>query len=57
MLLFLRDGQIHTSSRGGGDYDIPATYIRQDPYIIKIFKENPKLVLDGELYKHGKPLS
>ena len=57
MLLFLRDGQIHTSSRGGGDYDIPATYIRQDPYIIKIFKENPKLILDGELYKHGKPLS
>ena len=24
---------------------------------IKILKENPELILDGELYKHGKPLS
>ena len=57
MLVFLRDGEVHTSSRGGGDYDIAATYIRKDPYIVKILKENPGLVLDGELYKHGKPLS
>ena len=57
MLVFMRDGEVHTSSRGGGDYDIAATYIRQDPYIIKIFKENPELILDGELYKHGKPLA
>ena len=57
MLLFMRDDEVHTSSRGGGDYDIAATYIRQDPYVIKILKDNPGLVLDGELYKHGKPLS
>ena len=57
MLVFMRDNEVHTSSRGGGDYDIAATYIRQDPYIVKILKENPGLILDGELYKHGKPLS
>lgn len=57
MLLFVRDGEIHTSSRGGGDYDIAATYIREDPYIKKIFKDDPNLILDGELYKHQKPLS
>ena len=53
MLLFMRDGAVHTSSRGGQDYDIPATYIRQDPYVIKLFKENEGLILDGELYRHG----
>ena len=57
MLVFMRDDEVHTSSRGGGDYDIAATYIRQDPYIVKILRENPGLILDGELYKHGKPLS
>lgn len=53
MLLFMRDGEVHTSSRGGGDYDIPATFVRQDPYIIKILSENEGLILDGELYRHG----
>lgn len=53
MLVFMRDGEVHTSSRGGGDYDIPATYIRQDPYIVKLLTENEGLILDGELYRHG----
>jgi DNA ligase-1 len=53
MLLFLRDGEVHTSSRGGGDYDIPATYIREDEYIKKLLSNNPDLILDGELYRHG----
>ena len=53
MLLFLRNGEVHTSSRGGGDYDIPATYIRQDPYIINLLTNNEGLILDGELYRHG----
>lgn len=51
-LLFMRDGEVHTSSRGGQDYDIPATYIRQDPYVIKILTENPEMILDGEIYRH-----
>jgi ATP-dependent DNA ligase len=52
-MLFLRDGEVHTSSRGGQDYDIAATYIREDPFINKLLKENPDLILDGELYHHG----
>ena len=57
MLVFMRNGEVHTSSRGGGDYDVPATYIRQDPYIVKLLTENEGLILDGELYQHGKVLS
>lgn len=57
MLLFKKNDELHTSSRGGGDYDIPATYIRQDPYLIKLFEDNPNLILDGELYIHNKHLS
>ncbi len=56
MLIFVRDGELHTSSRGGGDYDIAATYILQDEYINKLFKDNPGLILDGELYSHNKNL-
>lgn len=52
-MLFLRDGEVHTSSRGGQDYDIAATYIREDPFVNKLLKENPDLILDGELYHHG----
>lgn len=51
-LLFMRDGEVHTASRGGQDYDIPATYIRQDPYVIKILTDNPDMILDGEIYRH-----
>lgn len=52
-LLFWKDGEIHTSSRGGQNYDIPATYIRKDPFICRLLSENDDLILDGELYKHG----
>ena len=51
-LLFMKDGEVHTASRGGQDYDVPATYIREDPYVIKIFEDNPGLMLDGEIYRH-----
>ena len=48
----MRDGEVRTSSRGGQNYDIPATYIREDPYVKQIFKENPEIILDGEIYRH-----
>lgn len=57
MTVFIRDGEVHTASRGGDNYDIPATYIRTDPYIVKILSENEELILDGELYRHGWNLS
>lgn len=56
-LLYYKDGEIHTASRGGQDYDIPTTYIRHDLELIKIFDNNPSLILDGEIYRHGWPLS
>lgn len=55
-LIYFKDGEVHTASRGGQDYDIPATYIRQDPYLIKVLSEN-NVILDGEIYRHGWPLS
>lgn len=52
-MLYYKDGNIYTSSRGGKDYNTAATYIREDAYLQNLFKENPDLILDGELYKHG----
>lgn len=56
MLLYYKDGEIYSASRGGKDYDVSSTLIRQNPVLIKWFKENPDLLLDGELYAHGVPL-
>lgn len=55
-LFFYRNGEVHTSSRGGQDYDIPTTYIRTNPEIVAFFKKHPSTILDGELYIHGTPL-
>lgn len=49
------NGCIKTISRGGKNYDVPATYALMDT--IPIFRKYPNIVLDGELYIHGKPLS
>lgn len=55
-LLYYKDGEIYSASRGGKDYDIASTLIRQNKVLLKWFKENPTLLLDGELYAHGIPL-
>lgn len=47
---------LKTSSRGGGDYDVSTTQIREDEQLLQLFRENPDLILDGELYVHGWPL-
>lgn len=52
-MLYYKDGVIYTSSRGGKDYNVAATYIREDAYLKSLFEGNPNLILDGELYKHG----
>ncbi len=56
-LLYWKDNEVKTASRGGQDYDLATTYIRQDPYIISLFKNNPNLILDGEIYRHGWTLN
>lgn len=55
-LLYFKDNEIHTASRGGGNYDYATSHIRKNPTLISFFKRNPGLVLDGELYVFGKSL-
>ena len=55
--LFMKDGEIKTSSRGGQDYDIATTYIKQDPFLLEVFNRYPNIILDGEIYRHGWNLS
>lgn len=52
-IIYYKDGEVRTSSRGGQDYDIAATYIRLDPFINQLFEANPNIRLDGEIYRHG----
>ncbi len=52
VFFFWKNNEVHTSSRGGQDYDVAATYIRKDPYLNDVLR-NSNLILDGELYRHG----
>lgn len=52
VFFFWKNGGVHTSSRGGQDYDVAATYIRQDPFLNDLLHDSD-LILDGELYRHG----
>lgn len=55
-LLYWDGKEIKTASRGGENYDYSTCHLREHPLLIKLFTKNPKLILDGELYKHGKSL-
>ena len=55
-LMYWDGKEIHTASRGGEGYDPATTHIREKESLIKFFKENPTIILDGELYKYGKTL-
>ena len=51
--IYMKDGELRTASRGGQNYDVAATYILTDAFIKKLLTENPNMILDGELYRHG----
>lgn len=53
---YYKDGEIHSASRGGGDYDPATSHFRKNKELIKFFENHPDYILDGELYKHGKSL-
>ena len=36
--IYAKDGELHTRSRGGQDYDVAATYILQDVFIKSLFE-------------------
>jgi len=50
------DGKLHTSSRGATNYDGAMFEILTHPALIKLFKNNEGLMLDGECYHHGYTL-
>ena len=50
------DGTLHTSSRGATNYDSAMFEILTHPALIKLFKNNEGLMLDGECYHHGYTL-
>lgn len=54
---FYYDGsEIHTSSRGGETYDCACLHFINNEKLKEFFNRHPNVVLDGELYKHGKSL-
>lgn len=56
-LMYLgNDGEIHTASRGGNNYDYSTNHIRKHSKLIEFMSGHPEIILDGELYKHGKSL-
>ncbi len=55
-LMYWDGKEIRTASRGGGDYDPSTSMIRNHPALIEYFKDHEHIILDGELYKHGKSL-
>ena len=50
--LFMKDGEIKTSSRGGQDYDIATTYIKQDPFLLEVFNKFPNIILLQKIHVH-----
>lgn len=56
-LMFYKDGEVHTTSRGGKDYDVATKHIRTSKWVKEYFSKYPDSILDGELYIHGYPLS
>lgn len=55
-LFYYKDGEIHTASRGGEDYDPATTHLREDSKLLKFFEAHPTVILDGELFVRGKTL-
>lgn len=53
---YWKDGEVKSASRGGGDYDPATSHLREHPTMIALFEKYPDLVLDGELYEHGRSL-
>lgn len=55
-LMYSSDGEVHTTSRGGQHYDYSTKHITGHPDMLALMTKFPNLILDGELYIHGRPL-
>lgn len=56
-LIYYKNGEIKTASRGAINYDLALLHIITHPKLEKFFKDNPNVILDGEIYKHGWTLN
>lgn len=55
-LFYFKDGEVHTASRGGDNYDYSTEHLRTYEPLVRFFKDNPNVILDGELFVRGKTL-
>ena len=56
-LIYMDDeGVLHAVSRGSTSYDSSLIEILENPTLIQMFNDNPGLIIDGEVYKHGLSL-
>lgn len=55
-LMYWDGKQVRTASRGGENYDLATSHLRENEQLIEFFKNHPSIILDGELYCHGKTL-
>lgn len=55
-LLYYKNGEVHTASRGGDHYDYSTHHICEYPPLIEFFEANPDVILDGELFRRFKSL-
>lgn len=55
-LMYYKDGEVHTASRGGEHYDYSTEHIRTNPSLVSLFEAHPDVILDGELFKRFKSL-
>lgn len=56
-IIYYDGKEVHAKSRTAISLDFPLMHIINHPLLKKLFKNNPHLILDGEAYKHGLPLS
>lgn len=57
-LLYYKNGELHTASRGGAiNYDFVLFHIRDNAPLVEYFENNPDLILDGEIFKFGWTLN
>lgn len=56
-LIYCKDGEVKTSSRGSINYDLALYHIVMHPKLNEFFRNHPNVILDGEIYKHGWSLN
>jgi DNA ligase-1 len=57
-LVYYKDGELHTASRGGAtNYDFVLEHILKHPKLVEYFKAYPNLILDSEAFKFGWTLN